>query len=45
MSKPSMTGRFRLITGQDITSIWDATIVAREGDRYTIANAGWNAGS
>jgi len=29
--------------GADITSIWDATIVAREGDRYTIANAGWNA--
>ena len=27
----------------DITSIWDATVVAREGDRYTIANAGWNA--
>ena len=29
--------------GADITSIWDATVVAREGDRYTIANAGWNA--
>ena len=29
--------------GADISSIWDATIVAREGDRYTIANAGWNA--
>ncbi|MDO7681739.1 MAG: cellulose binding domain-containing protein [Pirellulales bacterium] len=27
----------------DISSIWGATIVAREGDRYTIANEGWNA--
>ena len=27
----------------DITSIWDAAIVARDGDRYTIENAGWNA--
>ena len=27
----------------DITSIWDAAIVARDGDRYTIEHAGWNA--
>jgi len=27
----------------DISSIWDAAIVARDGDRYTIENAGWNA--
>ncbi|MGA1619825.1 MAG: cellulose binding domain-containing protein, partial [Pirellulales bacterium] len=27
----------------DISSIWNAAIVARDGDRYTIENAGWNA--
>lgn len=27
----------------DITSIWDAAIVARDGDRYTIEHADWNA--
>ena len=29
--------------GADITSIWDARVVSREGSRYTIANAGYNA--
>jgi GH18 family chitinase len=26
----------------DIGSIWDAKVVSRDGDRYTISNAGWN---
>ncbi|MGB7441210.1 MAG: glycoside hydrolase family 9 protein [Coleofasciculaceae cyanobacterium] len=26
----------------EITNIWNAEIVSREGDRYTIRNAGWN---
>jgi len=26
----------------EIGSIWDATVVDRDGDRYTVANAGWN---
>lgn len=29
--------------GAQITSIWDARIVSREGSRYTVANAGYNA--
>ncbi|MDA1041057.1 MAG: cellulose binding domain-containing protein, partial [Planctomycetota bacterium] len=29
--------------GADITSIWDARVVSREGSRYTISNAGYNA--
>ncbi len=27
----------------DISSIWGAAIVSRDGDHYTIANEGWNA--
>ena len=26
----------------DISSIWDAKVVSRDGDRYTVSNAGWN---
>jgi len=26
----------------DIGSIWDAKVISRDGDRYTISNAGWN---
>ena len=29
--------------GADIGSIWDAKVVSRDGDRYTIENVGWNA--
>ena len=29
--------------GATITSIWNATILERNGDRYTIANDGWHA--
>lgn len=29
--------------GATITSIWDARVVSREGSRYTVANAGYNA--
>jgi GH18 family chitinase len=25
-----------------ISSIWDAKVISRDGDRYTISNAGWN---
>ena len=27
----------------DISSIWNASIIARDSDTYTISNAGWNA--
>ena len=29
--------------GADISSMWDARVVSREGSRYTVANAGYNA--